>query len=95
MEVNEKDTNFVRVSVGTKDGVEKNHTLEVYRLEPRAEYLGALRVLESFHDKCVAVRLKSSLPLSPLKIGDNVVGEIGVDPPAKPAQRKLRPSLRE
>src|SRR5207253_2185853 len=42
--VNPQDRNLVEISIGTDQGLNKNHTLEVYRLSPTPEYLGMIRI---------------------------------------------------
>src|SRR5439155_12617510 len=38
--------NLVQINLGSDMGVNKDNTLEVYRMRPRAEYLGRLRIVE-------------------------------------------------
>lgn len=52
--VDAKDTTLVQISLGTDHGVTKNHTLDVYRTRPKAEYLGMIRIVESYNHKSVA-----------------------------------------
>jgi hypothetical protein len=40
------DPRVVRVSLGSDAGLRKHHTLEIYRLKPRAQYLGRLLIIE-------------------------------------------------
>jgi hypothetical protein len=47
LKVDPNDPQMVEVSLGTDAGVEKGHTLEVYRLKPRPVYLGRIQILEA------------------------------------------------
>jgi len=40
------ESGLVTVSLGADDGLEKGHTLEVYRLKPKPTYVGMLRITE-------------------------------------------------
>src|SRR5262249_32169389 len=42
---------LLEVSIGGDNGLKKDHTLEVFRLSPKAEYLGTLRLVEVYHHK--------------------------------------------
>lgn len=46
VKIHADDKGLVEVSVGSDRGLAKNHTLEVYRLQPRPEYLGTIRLLD-------------------------------------------------
>jgi len=41
--------NLVKINLGSDMGVNENNTLEVFRLQPKAEYLGRLRIVEAHH----------------------------------------------
>ena len=41
------DGTLVQISLGSDHGINKNHTLDVYRLKPEAKYLGMIRIVES------------------------------------------------
>lgn len=51
--VDSKDGTLVQISLGSDHGVNKNHTLDVFRLQPDAKYLGMIRIVESYHQKSV------------------------------------------
>jgi len=74
--IHPSDTNVVHLSVGLNQGVKVDHTLEVYRSKPKAEYLGMIRIIESLPERSVGQRLASSMNLGPFMIGDQVVGKI-------------------
>ncbi len=44
----------ILIDVGLDDGVKEGHTLEVYRLQPRPEYLGMLRILDAHNRESIA-----------------------------------------
>jgi hypothetical protein len=75
--IDDKDRALVKISVGSDVGVKEDHTLEIYRLTPRAEYLGRLRVVESFPHEAIGrlVRI-GTMPLPALKEGDEVASSI-------------------
>ena len=47
------DKQLVRISLGTDHGVNKNHTLEVYRANP-PEYIGIIRIEDAYNHTSVA-----------------------------------------
>ncbi len=51
--VDKIDRTLVQLSLGSDNGVNKNHTLEVFRLGDRPEYLGMVRIVESHAQKSV------------------------------------------
>lgn len=76
--IDPQDRTLVQVSVGSDQGLNKNNTLEVYRLDPRPEYLGTLRIVESFHHKAIGrlMRASGASPRGSLKEGDIVSSEL-------------------
>jgi hypothetical protein len=53
MEVEEKN-GLVKISVGSDSGLEKGHTLDVYRLKPAPKYLGQIEIVEVTATSAVA-----------------------------------------
>ena len=53
VKVHPEDKTLVEISIGSDQGVVKNNTLEVYRMKPRPEYLGTIRVLDARHQNSV------------------------------------------
>lgn len=47
------DRTLVTISVGSDLGVNKNNTLEVYRMMPTPQYLGMIRIVDANHHKAV------------------------------------------
>ena len=45
--VHSNDRKLVQISVGTDHGLKLHNTLEVYRMNPRPEYLGTIRIVET------------------------------------------------
>jgi hypothetical protein len=75
--IDPQDRTLVQVSVGSDQGLGKNNTLEVYRLDPRPEYLGTIRIVESFHHKAIGRLMRAGgTARGPLKEGDIVASEL-------------------
>lgn len=51
--VHDTDSSLVQVTLGTDHGVNKNHTLYVYRTRPEPTYLGMIRIVDAYHQKSV------------------------------------------
>jgi hypothetical protein len=64
---------LVAVNVGADDGLEKGHTLEVFRLEPPI-YLGTIRIIETKPKEAVGKMVRK--PNEPVKVGDVVANKI-------------------
>jgi hypothetical protein len=60
--------------VGSDDGVVKGNTLEVFRLNPAAKYLGTVRVLEAKPHEAVAQPVNRLL--APIQQGDKVASKV-------------------
>jgi len=68
---------LVEIDVGGDVGLKKDHYLEVYRLKPRAEYLGRIRLLEVYNHNSVG-RLETRLAKGQaLQVGDSVTTRLG------------------
>ena len=75
------DGDLVQISLGTDHGIKKDHTLDVYRIEPEPKYLGRIRVVDANHQKSVA-RLEpwdGPVPRSALRVGDFVTSKLTKD----------------
>jgi len=46
-EVDKADKKLVKISIGSDAGVRKDHTLEVFRTSPKAEYLGRILIVDA------------------------------------------------
>jgi hypothetical protein len=70
--IDPKNPDLVEINLGSDHGIKKDHTLEVFRLEP-AKYLGQLRVLAVKANNAVGrlVRSKSSV-----QVGDEVASSL-------------------
>jgi len=75
LKIDETDRTLVRVSLGSDDGVHKDNTLEVYRLQPEPEYLGRLLIREARSKEAVGRLMKPPFARSPLKAGDEVASD--------------------
>jgi hypothetical protein len=71
-----KDKNLVEISLGSDAGLKVGHTLEVYRVTPRPEYLGTLRIVETQKSTSRAVRLRPEATRGPLQVGDQVASKV-------------------
>ncbi len=67
---------YLTVNVGTNKGLAKDHTLEVYRLQPKPTYLGTIRILDVRAEQAVA--LPVGRPLGPIQQGDKVASKVQV-----------------
>lgn len=47
------DGNLIEITIGSDDGIGLNNTLEVYRLQPKPEYLGVIRIIDVRPDRAV------------------------------------------
>ena len=77
--VDAMDRGLVQISLGSDNGVNKNHTLEVFRLGAQPEYLGMVRIVESYTHKSVGrlVQLNGvSASRKTLQAGDKVASYI-------------------
>jgi hypothetical protein len=76
--VSAKDANLAQISIGSDEGLKENHTLEVFRLTPRPEYVGTMRLTYVDHHSALGQLLRpAGLPArSPLKEGDEVATNI-------------------
>jgi hypothetical protein len=73
----ESDPNsgLVTISIGSDSGVEMNHVLNVYRLEPDARYVGKIRIVDAQHKQAVGRAVKP-LTGGPIRVGDTVSNKI-------------------
>jgi hypothetical protein len=66
-------TGLVELDVGSARGLIKGHTLEVYRLKPRPQYLGTILIAEVQDKKAVGKLISRRVTL---KVGDQVANRI-------------------
>ena len=66
---------LVTISIGSDAGVTRGHTLEVYRLKPRPEYVGTITVIDAHFKESVA-RPITPLRAGPVQKGDTVASRI-------------------
>jgi hypothetical protein len=67
----------VQLDLGTDDGVNKGHTLVIYRLGKQPEYLGYVQIVEANHHKSLGQLLPNALGTRPvLQKGDIVASAI-------------------
>jgi hypothetical protein len=70
-------TGLVTISIGSDSGINIGHTLEVYRFEPRPEYVGMIRIVDADFHRAVG---RAVQPLvaghGPIQKGDRVASKI-------------------
>ncbi|MBM3994699.1 MAG: hypothetical protein FJ303_11185 [Planctomycetes bacterium] len=66
---------FVELSIGTDHGVNVNHTLDVYRLQPVPKYLGMIRIVDAKSQTSVGRPLDPKIKVE-LKVGDLVTSSL-------------------
>lgn len=81
--VDPQDRTLVQISIGTDQGLSKNHTLEVYRLNPQPAYLGMIRIVDAKEHVAVGklVRNANSGKSGPLLEGDIVASSLNNQSP--------------
>jgi len=68
---------LVEISIGSDQGLKKYNTLEVYRLNPKAEYLGTLRVVEVYNHKAVGRLMQNTFTTrKTVRMGDQVASSL-------------------
>ena len=78
--VEKVEDGLVKLSVGTDQGVNKNHTLEAYRVRPDAKYLGLIRITEAYHNYSVGRLMAGPGGVRPqLKEGDIVSSSLSAN----------------
>jgi hypothetical protein len=70
------NSKLVTINLGTDDGLQVNHTLEVFRLKPQPVYLGTIRILDATGRSAVAQLLLAPQAGRELKVGDQVASQI-------------------
>jgi hypothetical protein len=68
---------LVKINLGTDQGVNKDHTLEVFRTKPDVKYLGRLVIVEADARHCVARLIaQPGVPMPTLMPGDTVASKL-------------------
>jgi chromosome segregation ATPase len=76
-QVDDKDSTLVKISIGSDSGIRKDHTLEVYRVSPKAEYLGRLLVVDAdFRHALGRLLRQPGVPPPTLAPGDEVASKL-------------------
>ncbi len=71
------DGDLVQINLGTDAGVNKNHTLEVYRVTPDAKYLGRIRIVDATKNQSVGRLVPAgNATTRSLMVGDLVVSKL-------------------
>jgi hypothetical protein len=66
----------VEISIGTDQGVKKNHTLVVYRVSPEPAYLGMIRIRDAKEHHAIGQLMSSTSATPRLQPGDIVASSI-------------------
>ena len=75
--VDAADGSLVQISLGTEHGLKKNHTLDVYRVQPEVKYLGMIRIVEANHQNSIGRLVTPPIAADrQLKVGDLVSSKI-------------------
>src|SRR5262249_51527331 len=74
VEAIDQQSGYLTVTLGSNHGLQKNQTLEVFRLTPEGKYLGTIRLLDVRADK--AVGRPASRPMAPIGVGGGVASRI-------------------
>ncbi|WP_422931485.1 hypothetical protein [Singulisphaera sp. PoT] len=70
----------VEISIGSDDGLVVGHELMVYRTQPRAEYLGKIKIISVDPDQSVGVVIGNTIQGKKLKEGDVVATSFSSGP---------------
>ena len=80
LKIHADDKTLVEISIGSDHGVVKNNTLEVYRLQPRPEYLGTIRIVDARHQNSVGRLMRAGTStVRQLQEGDIVASSISAN----------------
>ncbi len=68
----DNDKGYVTVSIGDDEGLQKNHTLEIFR---RDQYLAKVKVIKTYSDESVA-KVMDGFRKGAIRVGDSVATKI-------------------
>jgi hypothetical protein len=71
-----QDNKFVELTIGSDDGLVAGHELFLYRVKPRPEYLGRIKILRVEPDKAVGAVIGTTIQGKKIKEGDIVSSTI-------------------
>ena len=75
--IHPQDADLVQLTVGSDKGLSKNQTLEVYRFEPKAQYLGMIRIVDvTPHQAVGRLERVGTANRTPLRVGDTVASSL-------------------
>jgi hypothetical protein len=72
----DKEAGLVQISLGSDQGLKKNHILQVQRMKPRPEYLGSIRLVEVDFHKSIGRWMSPRPEGKRLQPGDQVVSSL-------------------
>ena len=73
--ISDNDPSLVQITLGTDHGVNKNHTLDVYRATPEPKYLGMVRIIEAYPQKSVGRLVKVGATTPMVRVDDLVTSK--------------------
>lgn len=75
----EGSSTLAQISVGSDHGLSEGHTLDVFRISPKATFLGTIRLVDVTQHRSVGQMLDGGLAAGRprIQIGDEVASEIG------------------
>jgi hypothetical protein len=77
VKVDPESGTLVSVNVGREEGVDKNHTLEVFRTSPTPEYLGMIRIVDVDNHQATGRLIRNQYtPTKALREGDTVASRL-------------------
>jgi hypothetical protein len=75
--IDPEDHSLLQISVGTDAGLDINHTLQVFRLRPRPDYLGTIRIVNASPHKALGRLLpRPGMARADIRPGDEVASSI-------------------
>jgi len=76
-QVDDADKSLVKITIGSDSGIRKDDTLEVFRVSPKAEYLGRLVIVRADLHEAIARQLRQpGVPAAALQPGDQVASTL-------------------
>jgi valyl-tRNA synthetase len=74
--VKEVSDGLVRISIGSDAGLQRNHTLEVFRLDGQPKYLGQIRIVDVTPREAIGQFLPVAVSKEKVRVGDRVSSKI-------------------
>jgi hypothetical protein len=76
-QVNEADRSLVKITIGSDAGLQKDQTLDVFRVSPTPQWLGRLLIVDAdLHHSVGKLLRQPGMPLPTLQPGDEVASKL-------------------